>query len=63
VNSVQLRYRDGRVIVVGSANSTAWKKAPITRARPLFTVAQLTTLADSKAWLFPRVGYGKDRGR
>jgi hypothetical protein len=61
--SVQLRYPDGRIIVVGNANSTAWKKAPITRAKPLLTVAQLTAIADSKAWAFPPVGYGKDLGR
>jgi len=63
VSAVQLRYPDGRIIVVGNANSTAWKKAPITRAKPLLTVAQLTALADSKAWGFPPVGYGKDLGR
>ncbi|TCC44221.1 hypothetical protein E0H75_35780 [Kribbella capetownensis] len=63
VRAVQLHYPDGRIIVVGNGNSTAWKKAPITRAKPLFTVAQLTALADSKAWAFPPVGYGKDLGR
>lgn len=62
-STVQLRYPDGRIIVLGSANSTAWKKAPITRAQPLLTVAQLTALADSKAWGFPPVDYGKDLGR
>jgi len=51
------------VIVVGNANSTAWKHAPITRTRPLLTVTQLTALADSKSWGFPPVGYGKDLGR
>jgi hypothetical protein len=63
VSAVQVRYPDGRIIVVSNANSTAWKKAPITRAKPLLTVAQLTALADSTAWGFPPVGYGKDLGR
>jgi hypothetical protein len=39
------------------------EEGPITRAQPLLPVAQLTALADSKAWGLPPVGYGKDLGR
>lgn len=63
INSVQVRYPDGRIIVLASGNSTAWKKAPVTRPQPLLTVAQLTALAENQAWRFPPVGYGKDLGR
>jgi hypothetical protein len=48
---------------VGSANATAYKRAAPTRPQPLLSLAQLTATADSAAWSYPPVGYGKDLNR
>jgi hypothetical protein len=53
-NYVALRLKDGRFISLTSYNAAAEKGTPHTRTKPLFTVAQLTTMVESQAWKFPR---------
>ncbi len=52
-NYVALRLKDGRFISLTSYNVPAEKGTPRTRTKPLFTVAQLTTMVESQAWKFP----------
>jgi hypothetical protein len=51
-NSVQLTYKDGRVVALTSYNSPG-EKVKETRTKPLLTVEQLTTLAADRRWPFP----------
>ncbi|TDU88329.1 hypothetical protein EV138_1873 [Kribbella voronezhensis] len=53
-NSVTLYYPDGRTISLWSFNGLG-EKAQVkhTRATPAYTTEQLTTMADSKLWVFP----------
>jgi hypothetical protein len=52
-NLVQVYYPDGRTIGMISYNAPAEKGAVHTRSKPTYTVAQLTTMADSSLWKFP----------
>jgi hypothetical protein len=52
-NYVALRLKDGRFISLTSYNAPAEKGTRHTRTKPLFTVAQLTSMVESKAWKFP----------
>jgi hypothetical protein len=52
-NYVLRRLPDGRIISLTSYNAPAEKGAPHTRAKPLYSVAQLTALAQSKSWTLP----------
>ncbi|MFG1819577.1 hypothetical protein ACGFIF_37850 [Kribbella sp. NPDC049174] len=52
-NYVVRRLPDGRIISLTSYNAPAEKGSPHTRPKPLFTVAQLSTLAQSKSWKLP----------
>jgi hypothetical protein len=52
-NIVQVYYPDGRMINMTSYNAPAEKGSVHTRAKPIYTVAQLTTMADSSLWKFP----------
>jgi hypothetical protein len=59
-NSVQLYFPDGRQINLTSYNAPAEKNAQHTRTKPAYSVAQLTTMADSTLWKFP--GGTTDKG-
>jgi hypothetical protein len=52
-NYVVLIHKDGRFISLTSYNAPAEKGTQHTRETPLFTVAQLTAMVESKAWKFP----------
>lgn len=52
-NYVALYLRDGRLISLTSYNGPAEKGSPHTRQKPLLSVADLTKLAESKAWKIP----------
>jgi len=52
-NHADLYYPDGRHLGITSYNAPAEKDSPHTRAKPLFTTAQLSTIVESKAWKFP----------
>ncbi|MEU4602537.1 hypothetical protein AB0F43_06125 [Kribbella sp. NPDC023972] len=52
-NHVERYLPDGRFISVTSYNAPAEKGSQHTRTKPLYTVAQLTTLAQSKSWPLP----------
>lgn len=53
LNRVELSYPDGRYIGITNYNGPAEKGIAHTRAKPLFTAAQLATMAQSKTWKFP----------
>lgn len=50
---VDVYYADGRAISMTSYNAPAEKGSVHTRAKPAYTTAQLTTMADSGLWNFP----------
>jgi hypothetical protein len=50
---VELARPDGTKISLSSVNGPQEKDAEHTRAKPLFTAAELTKLAESTAWSFP----------
>ena len=52
-NWYELQYRDGRYISLMNYNSSRQKGTGHTRAKPVFTTAQLAAMARSKAWRFP----------
>jgi hypothetical protein len=52
-NHVDLYYPDGRHLGVTSYNAPAEKGSRHTRATPLFTTKQLTTIVESKTWKYP----------
>ena len=52
-NYVALRLKDGRFISMTTYNAPAEKGSEHTRTKPLFTVAQLTEMVESKTWKFP----------
>ncbi|MFI7067046.1 hypothetical protein ACIBL3_39025 [Kribbella sp. NPDC050124] len=52
-NYVARYLPDGRFMSLTSYNAPAEKGSPHTRAKPLFTVAQLTELVQSPAWKLP----------
>ncbi|MFG1905572.1 hypothetical protein [Kribbella sp. NPDC048928] len=52
-NSVELYHPNGRTISIISFNGPAEKGERHTLAKPVLTVAQLTTLAKSTTWKFP----------
>jgi hypothetical protein len=52
-NAVEIAYSDGRTVSLTSYNAPQEKGAEHTRAEPLFTVAELTTMAKDTAWTFP----------
>lgn len=52
-NSVALHRRDGVVIAMVSYTSRDEKNSPNTRQKPPFSVAQLTSMAQSKLWKAP----------
>jgi hypothetical protein len=58
-NSVELYHPNGRTISIISFNAPAEKGERHTLAKPVLTVAQLTTLAKSTAWKFPVAKIGK----
>ncbi|MFG1626276.1 hypothetical protein [Kribbella sp. NPDC049227] len=53
LNRVELSYPDDRYIGLVNYNGPAEKGIKQTRAKPLFTAAQLATMAQSKSWKFP----------
>jgi hypothetical protein len=61
-NYVALYGRDGRFISMTSYNAPAEKGSRHTRQKPLFTVAQLTTMVQSKTWKFPPANPVKPSG-
>jgi len=61
-NYVALYSRDGRFISMTSYNAPAEKGSRHTRPKPLFTVAQLTTMVQSKTWKFPPANPVKPSG-
>lgn len=63
LNSVIVHRPDRKVIHLSSANAPAAKTARHTRAQPVFSIAELTRMADSKLWEFPPASYGRDLGR
>jgi hypothetical protein len=58
-NHADLYYPDGRHVGVTSYNAPAEKGSPHTRATPLFTTKQLTTIVESKTWKYPAPGVVK----
>jgi hypothetical protein len=52
-NHADLYYPDGRHLGVTSYNALADKGSPHSRAKPLFTTKQLTTIVESKNWKYP----------
>lgn len=58
-NSVELYHPNGRTISIICFNAPAEKGERHTLAKPVLTVAQLTTLAKSTAWKFPVTKIGK----
>jgi hypothetical protein len=50
---VEIARKDGRRISVTAYNGVSEKGTKHTRVAPILTVAQLTKLADNKAWEFP----------
>lgn len=61
-NYVALYLRDGRLISMTSYNAPAEKDSRHTRQKPLFTVAQLTSMVKSKTWKFPPANPVKPSG-
>lgn len=55
-NRAEIHYPDGRVISMTSYNGPQEKDAMHTRTQPVFTPAELITMAGSKAWRFPGTG-------
>ena len=62
-NYVALYYPDGRFISLTSYNAPAEKGQRHTRQKPMFTVAELTTMAKSKTWRFPPANTIKPSGK
>jgi hypothetical protein len=62
-NYVVLVHKDGRFISLTNYNAPAEKGTQHTRETPLFTVAQLTAMVESKAWKFPPAGLDKSTKR
>ncbi|MEU4291856.1 hypothetical protein AB0E63_26820 [Kribbella sp. NPDC026596] len=62
-NHVEISYPDGRFISMTSYNAPAEKGQRHTRQKPLFTVAELTTMAKSKTWKFPPANVVKPSGK
>jgi hypothetical protein len=58
-NIVQLTYPDGRYVALTSYNGPSEKGSHQTRDKPVLTIAQLTSMANSKAWLFPSSGLAR----
>jgi hypothetical protein len=52
-NYVVRRLPDGRIISLTSYNAPAEKGSPHTRAKPSFTVSQLSAMVQSPAWKLP----------
>jgi len=52
-NYVVRRLPDGRIISMTSYNAPAEKGSPHTRAKPLYSLAQLSALVQSKSWQLP----------
>jgi len=61
-NRVELQLPDGRYIGLTNYNGPAEKGTVHTRPEPVFTTAQLVTMARSKAWKFPAYTAPKPSG-
>ncbi len=67
INTVIVHRPDRKVIHLSNTNAgasdPAMKTARHTRPQPVFSIAELTRMADSKLWNVPPASYGKDLGR
>jgi hypothetical protein len=52
-NVLQISYPDGRQIHVWSYNGPSEKDNKHTRAKPIYSIDQLTAIASSQQWVFP----------